>query len=334
MIRLRRLIGTLFTIATLFFILLGVTGHIVRDRTVELGLLMYIPLLPLGLWAVFLDLVQFGYSLPRFRFGLTLIGLGVMIWGGVSMMGMGGSSLILEQERQVSVLHWNVYWGGRGKDGWKSLSHDIEQQHPDIAILSETPHEQRLNLLLNPLGWKTIMYEKTRSNPLAICSSWPLRFERYLKIRDGIGMIVVVTVRGQPLRVLAVDGYRNMSRNHTVLSKQVIPRWRTPMLRSVVKTIEANHKQGQPIDIIAGDFNALSLSMGFDAFAEVGGGYYLASKFSRDWRGTWKSYLPLYDLDHVWIHKHFQGLRTKLLTNFKSDHRGQLVQFQKSIDAF
>ena len=281
-----RNLARMITIITVLFIFLGVMGHTVRDHTVELAVLMYIPLLPLGLWAVLWDLFRAGRSLPLFRFGLTAIGLGIMIWGGVSMIGMGGSQMSLEPD--VSILHWNVYWGA-GKKGWKSIRDDIEQRHPDIAILSEPPAEDRLILLLQQMGWQMIMYENTRSNPLAICSSWPLQFERFVRFRNGRGMIVVVTVRGQPLRVLAVDGKRNMSNRLVVLSREVLPRLRTPLLTGVVETIEANQAMGQPIDIIAGDFNALSLSRGFDAFAHVGGGYHLASNFSRDWRGTWKS---------------------------------------------
>ncbi len=322
-----RLVGRLLTIATVLFILLAVIGYTVRDRTVELALLMYIPLLPLGLWTIVLDMLQAGRSLPWFRFSLTFIGLGIMIWGGVSMNGMGEAQTHSESNTLVRVLHWNVYWGG---GNWKSLSQDIVERHPDIAVLNETPSKFGLNRLLKQLGptWSLVMYEETRSNPLAVCSSWPLQFERYQNTKNAKAMTVIVTVHGQPLRVLAVDVGRNMSNRLVVLSKQLLPRWRTPMLAGIVQTIEENEAKGQPIDIIAGDFNAISRSMGFDAFAHVGGGYHLASKFSRDWRGTWKSYLPLYDLDHVWVHKRFQGLRGELFTNLRSDHRGQLVDFQ------
>lgn len=323
------LVGTIISIATLLVILLGVIGHTVRDYTVELGLLMYIPLLPLGLWAVFWDLFKVGRSLPGFRFGLTFIGLGIIIWGGLSMIGMGGNQSHFDPSQQISVLHWNVHWGGEGKGAWKSIRHDIEQRHPDIAILSEPPVQHQLNQLLKHKGWSIIKHQNTPSNVLAVCSTWPLQLERLVRIREAKGMIVVVTVRGQALRILAIDGRRNMSRRHPVLSRQVLPRWRTPMLKDIVRTIQKS--TGQTIDIIAGDFNAISLSRGFDAFAEVGGGYHLASKFAHDWRGTWPSFLPLYDLDHVWIHKRFQGLRTEFLTNLKSDHRGQWVQFQMPI---
>jgi endonuclease/exonuclease/phosphatase (EEP) superfamily protein YafD len=322
-----RFLGYALTIATVLLILLAITGQIVRDRTVELALLMYIPLVPLGLWAILLDLVQIGRSLPRLRFGLSFIGLAILTWGTVSMMGMGGTEIQTEAKTQISILHWNVYWGGK-RGNWHLIRHEIEQRKPDIAIISEPPSKNRLNQLLKTLGWATIMYKETRSNPLAVCSLWPLKFERYLKIKDADAMTVIVTVQGHPLRVLAIDAGRNMSKKLVILSRPLLPRWRMPMLTDIVKTIETHHAIGQPIDIIAGDFNAISHSLGFDRFADAGGGYFLASKFSWDWRGTWKSYLPLFDLDHVWIHKRFQGLRTELFTHPGSDHRGQMVQFQ------
>jgi endonuclease/exonuclease/phosphatase (EEP) superfamily protein YafD len=320
-----RFLIVLITITTVLMIGLAIIGQLVRDRTVELSLLMYIPLLPLGLWAVFWDGLQAGRSLPRFRFSLTLIGLGVTIWGAVSMMGWGGSHA--ESGTEVRLLHWNVYWGGKGKEGWQSISADIEQMQPDIAVLSEPPIKYRLEPFLKKMGWSTIQYQARRKNTLAVCSSWPLQLEGYVRIDNADAMTVIVTVRGQALRLLAVDGGRNMSKRLVIHSKQVLPRWRTPMLTEIAQTLVAYQKRGQAIDLIAGDFNAISLSLGFDASDQAGGGYHLASKFSLDWRGTWKSYLPLYDLDHVWVHKRFQGLRTALFTNLKSDHRGQLVRF-------
>jgi endonuclease/exonuclease/phosphatase (EEP) superfamily protein YafD len=322
-----RLVSYTLTITTVLLILLAITGQIVRDRTVEWALLMYIPLVPLGLWAIILDLVQIGRSLPRLRFGLSFMGLAILTWGTVSMMGFGGAEIQTEAKTQISVLHWNVYWGGR-RNSWQLIRHEIEQRKPDIAILNETPSKNRLTQLFNTLGGTTIMYEETRSNPLAVYSVWPLTFERYLKIKEADAMTVLVTVQGHPLRVLAIDSGRNMSNKLVIRSKAVLPRWRMPMLMDIVKTIETHHAIGQPIDIIAGDFNAISRSLGFDRFAEAGGGYFLASKFAWGWRGTWKSYLPLFDLDHVWIHKRFQILRTELFTHQGSDHRGQLVRFQ------
>ncbi|MDM8567330.1 hypothetical protein QUF74_16985, partial [Candidatus Halobeggiatoa sp. HSG11] len=180
---------------------------------------------------------------------------------------------------------------------------------------------------LKQLGnkWSMVMYVEKWKNPLAVYSAWPLRLERYVTIHNAHAMIVIVTVYGQPLRILAIDGGRNMSERFAIMSKKVLPRWRTPMLKSMLKTIKNYHAKGKPIDIIAGDFNALSRSLGFEKFGYVGGGYNLAAKFSLGWRGTWKSYLPLYDLDHIWVHKRFQELKTELFTNLNTDHRGQVV---------
>ena len=312
--------------ATILLILAAIIGHTVRDRTVELGLLMYIPLLPVGIFVVLVDLSLKGRSI-FFRFSLTLIGLGIMTWGGLTMVGTGGQ-INSEPDRIISVLHWNVHYGAREQSHWKSIRNDIEQRHPDFAIISEPPAGKKFNLLLKQMNWSAVKYNKTSTNTIAICSTWPVNNKRLVKIRNGRAMLATVTIRGKSLRILAIDGNRNMSKRYLVMSRRLLPRWRTPMLTDIAKAVKIAQKHGQTIDIIAGDFNAISISSGFDAFAHIGGGYKLASKFADGWRGTWKSYLPLYDVDHVWVHKRFQAIRTKLFTNLKSDHRGQLVELQ------
>ncbi len=306
------------TIVTVLLIILAIVGHIIRDRTVELALLMYIPLLPLGFWAIL-----WGVS-KKDRNLFIFFGLAIIIWGGFSMIGTGGT--LVSPERNINILHWNVRWG----IGWQSVTKDIKQRQPDVVIINETPSKFKLEQLLKQLGnkWSMVMYGEKRKNPLVVCSAWPLKFEHYVDINNARAMTVIVTIYDQPLRILAIDAGRNMSERFGILSKKILPRWRTPMLMSMTKTIKKYHAKGQPIDIIVGDFNALSRSLGFEKFAHIGGGYNLAAKFSSDWRGTWKSYLPLYDLDHVWIHKRFQELKTKLFTNFNTDHRGQIVRLK------
>ena len=64
-------------------------------------------------------------------------------------------------------------------------------------------------------------------------------------------------------------------------------------------------------------------SIGFDSFLEQG--YTLASRSAAGWRGTFPSFLPVYDIDHVWLRP---GLRLRSCTVFTgaaSDHRGQFV---------
>jgi len=316
----------LLTIGTLLVILLAIIGHLIRDQSIVLAFMMYIPLLPLGLWAILLDFWQAGRSLARFRFSLTFIGLGIAIWGGLSMMG-GNDLKTNTVSNPVSLLHWNVKWGGIGYDNylknqyqgdeWASIRQDISQRHPDIIVLSEPPQlDTWLDQLIQEMGagWSLFKHNHTKRNGLAILSSWPLQFERLIKIRDGAAMSVVVTVRDQRLRLLLVDGKRS------------VRRLRTPRLTDIIQIAIDN--QEQPIDIIVGDFNAVSRSLGFDAYTTAAGGYQLASKAAPVWRGTWPTLLPLYDIDHIWVHKRFQILNVEMFSNLNTDHRGQKVSFQ------
>ena len=79
-----------------------------------------------------------------------------------------------------------------------------------------------------------------------------------------------------------------------------------------------------PIDLIAGDFNTVGRSIGFDAFAQKG--YQLASDRARGWRGTFPSWCPLYDIDHVWVGGYLSASECTFVTNPHTDHRGQTVR--------
>ncbi|HEC86014.1 MAG TPA: hypothetical protein ENI48_12350 [Thioploca sp.] len=128
----------LLTIATVLVIWLAIIGHLVRDRTIILAFMMYIPLAPLGLWAILLDLSQAGRSLPKLRFVLTFIGLGLIVWGSLTMIGTG-NALTNAAPNTVSLLHWNVKWGGVGYDNylkgrydggeWASIRTEISQRY-------------------------------------------------------------------------------------------------------------------------------------------------------------------------------------------------------------
>jgi len=320
---LKKIFKILFTTITIFFIILAGLGQIIRDPTVEWALLMYIPLLPLGLWSILLDLLQKGHSLP-IRFGLTLLGIGLVIRESLYMTGT--LHAFPDPRIQVSLLHWNVHGGGDRKHHWESMVQDIYQRNPDILVLSEPPSKNRLRGLVKQLGPYLILYEETSDNPLAICSRWPLTFEHFIEIRRGRAMEILVRVKDHPLHLLLVDGERNMSNKFIAFSRALLPRSRTPMLTDMAEAIVARQAQGQPFDIITGDFNALGRSLGFEAFSERG--YQLASRFSYGWRGTWISWLPLYDIDHVWIHQRFSKVHTELFTNLASDHRGQQIFFE------
>src|SRR5688500_7690355 len=81
--RLRRfwcVVRAFVTGATLVAIALGLAGHLARDRNLALALLMYIPIVPLGLWALVFDLLRRGKSV-RPRFAFALMGLVCVLWG-------------------------------------------------------------------------------------------------------------------------------------------------------------------------------------------------------------------------------------------------------------
>src|SRR5262245_43242991 len=65
----------------------GLVGQVCRDRSVAMALLMYVPLMPIGLVAVAVDLAGLGRGLPRLRFGLGLLGCAAIGWAAVTMIG-------------------------------------------------------------------------------------------------------------------------------------------------------------------------------------------------------------------------------------------------------
>jgi len=310
----------LLTILVILGILLGSIGQIVRDRTVDLALLMYIPLLPLGVTAVVLDLGQrgLGLGLSRLRFGLTAIGLGVVIWVSIPLLSLSTLPAITDSAEYLTLLHWNVRWGGYNQAGWEAMRTGIAARHPDIVVLSEPPVKGRLSRLATYLGptWTVYRNDSKPSPTLAILSLFPIQSQYPVDLSNGDGLLVTLTVRDQPLRLLLVDGKRNL---HNL---------RTPFLADIVRTVKTYQAQGQPIAIIVGDFNAVSHSLGFDDFAYAGGGYQLAARFARGWQGTWLSILPLYDIDHVWLHRSLTAGKVELFTNLATDHRGQQVRFK------
>jgi endonuclease/exonuclease/phosphatase family metal-dependent hydrolase len=173
--------------------------------------------------------------------------------------------------------------------------------------------------LTRQTGWSAVRCESEPDSSywyrLVVCSHWPVRFEREAKIPHGHTMTVVVAVPGQPLRLLVVDGESNP------LFSRVV------MLQEVAATCRRGQERGEPIDILVGDFNTPSRSAGFDPFADSAGGFQLASRSAYGWRGTWPSWCPLFDIDHVWLGNAFEVVGCELFTNSASDHRGQIVHF-------
>jgi endonuclease/exonuclease/phosphatase family metal-dependent hydrolase len=302
-------------------IVAGLLGQWIRDRSVLSAILMYLPLLPVGVAAVVLDLGLGGRALRRPRFALTVVGTVAISAAAIPMVGSGVPSQSRASESEITILHWNVQWGGglfRSQQTWAAQRSEILSRDPDIVILSEAPRQGWVKQLVSDLGTGAdcvgIQHDPGSRYwfGLVVCSRWPLRLEERHAFPAGVGMSVTAEVRGRPIRILAVDGQSNPFRS------------RLPFLQAISEACRAAAEDGRPFDIVAGDFNTPSRSLGFDDL--VGQGYQFASQAARGWRATFPAWLPVYDIDHVLVG---HGRRASWCTLFNgpaTDHRGQVAR--------
>ena len=323
--RWRRILITILRAgATALFVTLlgGLLSLILRDRLPVIGWLIYVPLVPLGAAALVWELAARGRGLPKLRFALGLVGAVALACGIVTSLGTGLPPA--PGVTPITVLQWNVRWGGGGggDDGkaerWDSLCRDLARHAPDIVILSECPSEQRLDHLERTLGsaWTFARSEHPRRSRylyrLLVASRWPVRLEREDAIPSGRVIQAVVGVPGGDVRVLVVDGESAFWHD------------RTARLGAVAQICRDAALLGQPIDVVAGDFNAIRRSVGFDLIADAG--FRSAGASGAGWRPTWPSICPLYEIDYVWVNERWGIVSVERFTNLVTDHRGQLVR--------
>ena len=103
----------------------------------------------------------------------------------------------------------------------------------------------------------------------------------------GMAMSVTAEVRGRSLRLLVVNGESSPLQS------------RLPFLQAIAEACKEASALGRPYDFVVGDFNTPSRSIGFDELAAQG--YRLAGRSSSGWRATFPAWLPVYDIDHVWL---------------------------------
>ena len=308
--------------ATAAAVVLGLVGQVVRDRNVPLALMMYIPLAPLGLWAVCLDLLRRGRSL-RPPFLLCSLGAAALLAGLGPMLGRESPQPAPPGATPVTLLHWNVQSGGRRLEWsrWEKAAEGMMARAPDVIVLSETPPDPWLFATLRRRGngWNAVQLHPGPGTRywynLLVCSRWPLKMDGAVTVRNGAAMAASVTVRGRPVRLLVVDG----------MSTITLPR--TPFLHDVAAACDEAARAGRPYDLVVGDFNAVGRSIGFDAVRTAGGGYRRASDHCGGWRGTWPVPIPLYDIDHVMARTGVAVTRCEIFTCsvLDTDHRGHWV---------
>jgi endonuclease/exonuclease/phosphatase family metal-dependent hydrolase len=306
-------------------IIAGLAGQLTRDRSAALAVLMYLPLLPAGVAAMILDLAQSGRALPRGRFSLSILGCVACSVAAMLMIGWGAVDEGRGNGPDVSLLHWNVQWGGglfRSPKTWAAQRAEVLARQPDLIVLSEGPSSDWIEQLVRDLGpgaaWVGVeQYPPSRYwYKLAVCSRWRIRLEKQFSLPNGAAISLIAQVRGRPVRVLVVDGKSNPFQS------------RLPFLRAIVEECQRAAGDGHPYDIVVGDFNTPSRSIGFDALAAQG--YTLASRSTRGWRGTFPSFLPVYDIDHVWLAPQIHLRSCTLFNGPSTDHRGQFVRLRGS----
>ena len=309
----------------------GLLSLIIRDRLPVVGWLIYVPLVPLGAAAVVWELLARGRGLPKLRFALGLVGALALACGIVTSRGAGLDPApdvpvapVTPGVTPITVLQWNVRWGGGGggTDGkaarWDSICRDIARRAPDIVVLSECPSDQQLDHLEQTLGtaWAFARSEHPRRSRylyrLVVASRWPVTLEREGAIPSGRVMQAAVAAPGGDVRVLVVDGESAFWHD------------RTARLGAVAQICRDAALSGKPIDVIAGDFNAIGRSVGFDRVSDAG--FTSAGASGAGWEPTWPSICPLYDIDHVWVNERWGIASVERFTNLVTDHRGQVVR--------
>jgi endonuclease/exonuclease/phosphatase family metal-dependent hydrolase len=318
--RARAVIACLVSSGSASVIVAGLIGQLIRDRSATFAILMYLPVLPVSLLAAAFDVAYRGRALPWVRFGLSSLATVGIALSAAPMIGSGVLESARSGEREVSVLHWNVQWGGglfRSPQTWAAQRAEILTHQADLIILSEAPASAWVDQLVGDLGAgaSRAPIESERGSRhwfgVVVCSRWSVRLEEVVSLPNGKGMNVVAHVNGRHLRILVVDGKSN-----PFIS-------RLPFLEGIVATCRTARDAGRPFDVVVGDFNTPSRSLGFDRLVEEG--FTLASRSTAGWRATFPSWLPIYDIDHVWLGRSLRVGSASFFNGPNSDHRGQVA---------
>jgi len=197
----------------------------------------------------------------------------------------------------IKVMLWNA---GRPNNLPNILAQFVSVEDPDIIALVEADdiHESDItsealkDYQIGIIGGGLVMLVRG-----TIADQRLIRFGP----RSKIG-ICVIGMDSQSFLVMLVDIDSNL-----LLSRKEV----------MQKIVEA--KEQTNASIILGDFNTPPDSVWFrdlrkeysQSFEAAGSGMH----------ATWPSYVPLWAIDHIWVHRSINLLSSKIMTTYKSDHR-------------
>jgi endonuclease/exonuclease/phosphatase family metal-dependent hydrolase len=295
----------------------GLIGQVARDRWWLLAALYHLPIIPIGLGAVLLDLILGGRTVRRPRFGVTVLGLAGLFVSAGFMTGHAEPAIVPAGAPEARVVQWNVQWGGgRGRTDatWRAIVDDALARGPDIVVLSEAPDPAQFQPFarLAGGGWREVSLANAAGETywyrMTIASRWPIDAGGRHAVRNGAALSARVRAPWGSLRVLAVDGMSDPKQS------------RGPFLEDVAALCEAARRAGDPFDVVAGDFNTTARSVHFDPLRREN--YAPASDLRFTFRATYPAWCPLYDVDHVWLAPGVVPRSCALFSNSHTDHLG------------
>lgn len=309
----------------------AVAAHVVQDRTAWLAPAAYLPLWVIGVPVLAWDLLRLGRSLPL-RWLLACLGLATTLLG---VAAMWSPRLPPEPAGEnwgtVRLLHWNVKWGGlAGQPALQQIVETLRQQDADVALLSEMAAEHWFWQEWQRAAPPGLTLTTAGMGPgggywfrFGVLSRWPATKRAEWPLPNGRAVLFEVDVPrapgAPPLRILGVD-MESSPRSH-----------RAPGLVRVGEIAEELFRAGTPADVIAGDFNAPWRAWGFDRVAAAGTGYRRAALWSGQWRATWPSRFPMFDIDHILTRRGGASVTgSAFFASPASDHRGQTATLRSA----
>lgn len=290
----------------------ALTGHLLRDRVLLLAALTYLPLTLIGLVAAGYDVVRGGRTWGDYR--LAGVSFFVGLWALTGMVGWRSAPPADGPRPSIRVVLQNAWWGGgpwRSTEAWDRTLTEVTDGQPNLLMFSEAPIIPWFGAFVQERKWSMDYVQYGSEDPywfrLVVLSPWPHRAATPVELPDGSGLLVEVDHPEGPIRIAMVDGRSSPLRDRVLF------------LDAVSDLLRRQAEGARTIDILAGDFNAPARSVGFDAIRRD---YWLVSETCGQWRGTWPRWLPLIDVDHIWVRRGWTAKECEIFSITYGDHRG------------